>query len=133
MEALVALVILGICGTYFLQIALWHLADGVRLRRRALALEHVTNVLEEVRGRPWEQLQADLAEEQPLPDNLLERLPDRVVERLPDGVVHILVEPYEAGARRITVTLTWTEKRAKPSIRLVAFRSPRAAERPASE
>lgn len=120
-EALVALVILGICGTYFVQLALWHLEDGVRLRRRALALEHATNVLEEVRHRPWEDLQVDSNVEHPVPDDM--------IDALPQGVVRIRIGPYDdpgVRTRRITVEVGWKERKWVPSIELVAFRSPRS-------
>ena len=134
MEALVALVILGICATLFIDVALWNLGHGVRLRRRALALEHTSNVLEGLRNRTWEALEADVNEEQPLPDYL--------VERLPEGVVRIRVEPYEndgIAMRRISVEVEWKDERrwrvnqTKPSIELVAFRGPRAVAEDASE
>jgi prepilin-type N-terminal cleavage/methylation domain-containing protein len=122
-EALVALTILSVCATYFIWIALWHLEHGVRLRRRALALEHTSNVLEAIRNRSWEALQADVDEQQPVPDSL--------ARRLPEGSVRIRIGPFDAGgraARRISVEVQWLDPKqwkvnqTKPSIELVAFR-----------
>jgi hypothetical protein len=123
-EVICSLLIVGICLTILVRLSYWHLQDSRRLARRALALEHATNLLEELRGRPWTELVGGIDRTEPLPQEL--------AGALPGGQARIRVTGGVEGSprcRRLVVNVRWNEYGDAPAgLELVAWRCPRSVE-----
>lgn len=122
-EVLCTLLVVGICLTILARLSFWHLQHGARMHREAMALEQATNVLEALRGQPWEELGRDVDRQEPLPAEL--------AHLLAGGTVHVQVTGGVEGfprCRRLVVQVRWKEHGDLPAgVQLVAFRHPRRA------
>lgn len=123
-EILCSLLVVGICLTILVRLSYWHLQDSASLHRRTMALEYATNVLEELRGRPWEELAGGIDRQEPLPDEL--------AALLRGGLVRVQVTGGVRGfprCRRLVVLIQWKERGdAAATVRLEDFRHPRRVE-----
>lgn len=120
-EAVCSLLVVGLCLTVLVRLSYWHLQDSRRLHRRAMALEHATNLLEELRSQPWAELAGGLDRQEGLPEDL--------ATLLPGGQAHLRVTAGVEGflrCRRLAVQLKWNDFGDAPAeVELVAWRHPR--------
>jgi hypothetical protein len=121
MESLAALALLTLALVTLAQAGVWLLGEKLRLSARQEALELAANVLESARVRPWDQLTAEWAAAQQVPES--QRL------SLAEGKLRVRVEP-EAGqshTRRVTVEVDWVQNNGMPAptVRLVGLFSAR--------
>jgi type II secretory pathway pseudopilin PulG len=108
-----------------LTVCLWLVQASVSERRatqeRLVALQEAQNVLEDLYGRPWNDLGPDVAGRAQLSEQAKRVLPDGRVEAQIDG-------PQEGrkdvAAKRIAVSVRWRPSAARPelSVRLVAWK-----------
>jgi hypothetical protein len=96
-EIALALGALATVAIIVAQLATWSLAERARADARLEAVEAATNVLEEARARPWDELTPEWAEAQ--------RLPDHLAQRWRDGrlAVRVEPEPERPKVKRVTV------------------------------
>ena len=96
-EIALALGALATVAIIVAQLATWSLGERARADARLEAVEAATNVLEEARARPWDELTPEWAEGQRLPDHLAQRWRD---SRL---TVRVEPEPDRPQLKRVTV------------------------------
>ena len=123
-EVLVAVTVLAGAAALVAQFAVWTLGERARTDARLEAVEAATNVLEEARARPWNDLTAEWASNHRLPENL--------AARWPDCRLSVSVEPEEKRPKikRVTVEIKWTEtaRATWPAVKLTALFAARTAE-----
>jgi hypothetical protein len=118
---MVALAILGAVLLLLAELAVVALRERQRSAAHQEALEAAANVLEAGRACPWDELTADWAARQRLPESLAR--PPR------DGRLEVRVdpEPSRPHTKRVTVEVRWSfEDRPAPPVRLVGLRSARS-------
>jgi type II secretory pathway pseudopilin PulG len=123
METVVAFGVLAVAMTLAAQFGVWAVTERTRSAARFEALEFANNVLEAARARSWNELTADWAAEQQLPEGL--------AARLHEGRLTVRVEPEASHpqCKRVTVALHWTLDQGVPArpIQLVALFGARSA------
>jgi len=101
-ETLVAFAVLSTVATGVAQFATWSLGERAHADARLESVEVAANVLEQARARPWDDLTAEWASSQ--------RLPDFISARWPDCRLSVRVEPEANRPRvkRVTADVKWT-------------------------
>jgi type II secretory pathway pseudopilin PulG len=123
-ETLIAFAVLSSVAAGVAEFATWSLDERAHADARLESVEIAANVLEQARARPWNDLTAEWAGSQ--------RLPDSMAARWPDCRLSVRVEPEANRPRvkRVTVDVKWTEPAHgswKP-VTLTALFAARAAE-----
>jgi len=120
-ECGVALAALAAIGVIAAQLATWSASERARLDARLEAIEAATNLLEQARARPWEELTPEWASSQQLPDYLATRWPRG---RL---TVRVEAEPERPGVKRVTVEVYWGGGGPERAVTLTALLAARTA------
>lgn len=118
METTLAIGILAVGLVLVAELVTWSLAERARLLRRQEAIEAAANIMEAARACPWEQLDADWAARQ--------RLPESLAARLREGRVAVRVEreKHAPALKRLTVVI---EGKNMPPVQLTGLYSARVA------
>ena len=100
-ETLLAFAVLTSVAAGIAEMATWSLSERARADARLEAINSTANVLEQARARKWDDLTAEWASSQ--------RLPDYVTARWPDSQLSVRVEPEANRPRvkRVTVEVKW--------------------------
>jgi hypothetical protein len=100
-----ALGILTLCVVLVAQLGTWSLAERQRSASRLEAVETAANILEAARAMPWNDLTADWAAGQ--------RLPESLARRLPGASLRVRVDPVPSlpRARRVSLTIEWEQEK----------------------
>jgi hypothetical protein len=120
-EVALALGALASVAVIVAQLATWSLAERIRTDARLEAVEVATNLLEEARARPWDELTAEWAADQ--------RLPDHLAERWPEGrlAVRVEPEPERPQVKRVTVEVRCRGVGSEQPVTISALFAARAA------
>jgi len=123
-ETLIALAVLGSVSAAVAEFATWTLGERAHADARLEAVDAAANALEQARARPWNDLTAQWASDQ--------RLPEYMAARWPDCRLSVRVEPEENRpyVKRVTVDVKWTAPGHKnwAPVTLIAAFAARATE-----
>jgi len=126
LEVVVSCVLLGALLTVCLGLVQGSVSQQRAIQERLVAIEEAQNVLEELYGRPWDELGPEAARGV--------KLSDEAQQVLPEGRVEAEIGQPEAGpkdpaAKRIVVSVRWQPGAARPelSVRLAAWKYARHA------
>lgn len=123
MEVMVAMAILATAMVLVARLGCWSLRERARSAARQLALELAANVLESARAQAWEDLTAEWAASQ--------RIPDAWSDRLTEGRLAVGVEPEASRPRtkRVIVEVHWMldEGIESQPVRLISLFTARSA------
>lgn len=116
METTLAIGILSVGLVLVGELVAWSLAERTRLLTRQEAIEAAANIMEAARACPWEQLDAEWAARQ--------RLPESLAARLHEGRVAVRVEQekHVPTLKRLTVVI---EGKQMPPVQLTGLYSAR--------
>ena len=122
-EAVVALAVLAIAAVLVAEFATWSLAERGRTDARLEALTAATNVLEEARAKPWDELTPEWAAARKLPAPVAARWSDCKL------TVKVVAEADRPRVKRVTAEVAWTDpKRALAPVALTALLAARTPE-----
>ena len=118
MEVAAAGILLAVLLTVCLQFTRATAAQRRGLRARRAAVQEVTNVMERLCARPWEELTPEAAGQVQLSQESQQAFPDGQLQ------VDVARTDEEPDAKRITVVLRWPAGPEQPdrSVRLVAWK-----------
>jgi type II secretory pathway pseudopilin PulG len=123
-EAIISLTVITAVGALVAEHAAWTISERNRSDAKLEAVEVATNILEQARDKPWNELNAAWAKARVLPKPIANRWPHCRLQ------VRVEPEPKMPNIKRVTVEVKWenTERSSWQPVILTSFFATRSTE-----